>query len=140
MKFLLILTFCSSCLLVSCSVSKCYEANNLDYYSSNLTIEECALPNSDFCAIATWKNGEVPHERCGVEEICISKGCFGDRYCKKPGTFEHDFPGYSNVKFKITCCDTDLCNIESSAKTLYKFSFSSLFYMCILVYFCLSSL
>ena len=71
--------------------------------------------NTDFCATATWITGEVPYLTCGDQEFCTLTGCSGSMYCKKPGDFVHDFPGLNNVILIITCCDTDLCNIESSA-------------------------
>ena len=129
MKFLLILTFCSSYFFVTCAVSKCYHANNIDLYSSNLTNEECKPPYSDFCGTSTWKNGDVPWGTCGDDEYCTSKGCCSSMHCTKPGTYGHDYPGLSNVKYTVTCCDTNLCNVQSTAKTLYEISFSCLFYM-----------
>ena len=132
MKLLLILTFFSSYLLVSCTVSKCYQASNIGLYSSNSTIEECKPPYLDFCVIATWKNGDVPWNTCGDDEFCMTKGCADARFCTKPGTFEHDYPGLDNVKFTVTCCDTDLCN--DSAKTLERNSFSCLFYISLYYY------
>ena len=143
MRYLLILIICSSYLLVSCAVSKCYESSNLELSSPNLTIQECKKPHNAFCAVGTFKNGKDPWSTCGDDEFCISKGCSDTRYCPKSGTFEHDLPGSSNVKFTITCCETDLCNVESnvetdvesSAKTLCRISFSSLFYMSIFCFF-----
>ena len=140
MKYLIILTFCLSYLLVNCAVSKCYEGNNLDFNSLNLTIKECDTYYHDFCAIVTSRNGEIPHRTCGDDEICIAKGCIDTTLCTKPGTYEHDYTGLSDVKFTVTCCDTDLCNVESSAKFFIKISFSSLFYMCVLVLFYLISI
>ena len=129
MRLLLILTYFTSYLLVSCAVSKCYESSNIDFYSSNLTIEECTPPFMDFCATATIKNGDVSDFTCGVEEFCMSKRCSNSMHCTEPGTFERDYPGLSEVKFTVTCCDTDLCNVESSAKTLYRTSFIFVFYI-----------
>ena len=140
MRCLLVLIFCSSYLLVSCTVSKCYEASNMDWYPYNSTIENCKIPKNAFCGTATYKNGEIPWNTCGDEEICYLKECYDTKYCTKPGTFEHDYHGLDNVTFTVTCCDTDLCNIESSAKILNNDIFSSLFYMCVLVYFYLSNL
>ena len=88
----------------------------------------------------TYKNEELPYPTCGNEEICIARGCADTKYCPKPGTFEKDFPGLSNVKVTVTCCDTDLCNIESIAKISYEKSFSFLFYICIFVFTYLTSL
>ena len=126
---------CSSYLLVSCAVLKCYKFSNLDIIPSNSTIEECWYPNNEFCATAKYKNGEVSHLTCGDDEFCTRKGCVDYTFCKKPGTFELDFPGLSNVKFTIICCDADLCNVENSAKSLYKNSSSCLFYICIFYYY-----
>ena len=140
MKFLVVLMFCSSCLLASCAGLKCYRASNLDFYLFNLTIEECISDFSDVCATSTSRNGEVSYRTCGDEEFCTAKGCIDSRFCTKPGTYEHGYPGHQNVKFTITCCDADLCNVESSAKTLNRICFNSLFYMCVLVYFYLTSL
>ena len=140
MKILLIVTFCSTYLFVSCAVSKCYLANNLDLYPSNLTVEECKPQwlNWDFCATATWKNGEDPDLTCEDEVFCTN--CSDSTYCKKPGEFVHDYPGLSNVKITVTCCDTDLCNVETSAKTLYRISFSCLTYVFVLNLFNSTSL
>ena len=134
MRLLLVLTFCLNYFLNSCAVSKCYEYSNIDLYLSNLTIRECDKYYSDFCAISKVKNGVVPKYNCGDDEFCTSKGCYGSTYCTKPGTFEHNYPGLSNVKFTITCCDTDLCNVESSATALYKCSSSCLFYMSVYIF------
>ena len=134
MKFLLVLIFCSSYLLVSCTVSKCYEASNMDWYPYNSTIENCKTPNNVFCGTATYKNGEIPWNTCGDEEICYFKHCYDTKYCTKPGTYEHDYRGLDNVTFTVTCCDTDLCNVESSAKTLYIPSLSCLFYISVFIY------
>ena len=140
MRVLLVIIFISNYLLVSYAVSKCYEARSVELYSTNLTIEDCHPDYSKFCATATIKNGEVYDYNCGDEEFCMSKGCTDTKYCTEPGIFEHNYPGYSNVKFTITCCDTDLCNVESSAKTLYKISFSCLFYTCFSFYSYIASL
>ena len=124
MNVLAILLFCSNCLFVSCAVSKCYEANNIDFYSSNLTVVECNPSHTGFCATTTFRNGDFPDVTCGDEELCYRKDCDNTMHCTKPGTFELDYVHLKNVKFTITCCDTDLCNVENSAKTLYKISFN----------------
>ena len=98
-------------------------------------IEECDTDFIHFCETSTFKNGEITDYTCGYDEFCTSKSCYDSVHCTKPWTFEHDYPGLNNVKFTITCCDTDLCNVQSSAKNLYEISFSSLFYMCVLVIF-----
>ena len=45
----------------------------MDYYPSNLSIEECWYPHNDFCGIAIFKNGEIPDYTCGDDEFCTSK-------------------------------------------------------------------
>ena len=138
MKFLLILTFCSSCLFVSCAGLRCYEGRNIGF-ESNETIEECRYPYMDFCVTATFRNGEVPQYTCGEQEFCTTKRCYNTDYCKEAGTYERDYLRMENVKFTMTCCDTDLCNDENiltSAKTLNKISFSCLFYMSVFLYSC----
>ena len=134
MKFLLIFTVCVSYFLVSCAGLRCYEANNIDHYSSNATIEECTEPTV-FCATVTFRNGQVPWNTCGDEEFCASSACYNYEFCKEPGTFEHDYPRLENVKVTITCCDTDLCNGESSAKTSNRISFPSFICMSVFVYY-----
>ena len=60
----------------------------------------------------------------------------------KTGTYERDYAGLSNVKFTVTCCDTDFCNVESqveinvdsSITTLNRTSLSCLFYMSFFYY------
>ena len=137
MKFLLILTFCTSCLLFSCAGLRCYEGRNIGF-ESNETIEECSYPYMDFCITATFRNGEVPKYTCGDQEFCTTKRCYNTDYCKEPGTFERDYLRKENVTFTMSCCDTDLCNIEnifSSAKTLKKLSLNLPFYMNVFLYF-----
>ena len=134
MKFLIISTVCLSYLLVICFGLKCYEASNVEINSSNLTIEECSYLHNSFCATATFRNGEVPHLKCGDDEICTSKGCTDSIHCKNPGTYKRNYPGLSYVEITITCCDTEFCNVESSAKTLYRTSFSCLFYISVFNY------
>ena len=134
MRCLLIITIFTSYSIVSCAVSKCYQASNIEICSSNSTIEYCKPPYLDFCGIATWKNGDVPNYTCGDEEFCVTKRCADTRYCKKPGTFEHDFPGLNNVKLTVTCCDSDMCNVGSSSTTSNRTSFSCLFYMSVFCY------
>ena len=134
MRYLLILMFCSSYLLVKCAVSKCYHGSNRDRYLSNLTIKECWYPDNKFCTTNKIKNGEVPEYTCGDDEFCTAKNCVGSMFCKKPGTFEHDFPGLNNVKLTITCCDSDMCNVRSSSTTSNRTSFSCLFYMSVFCY------
>ena len=134
MRCLLVLIFCSSYFSFSCGVSKCYDFTNTYFHSSNLTIEECPPEYMDFCATVTVRNGEIPDFTCGDEEFCTSKECLDSLHCTEPGTFELDYPGLSTVKFTITCCDTDLCNVESTAKNLYRTTFSSLFYISLFYY------
>ena len=134
MRCLLIITIFTSYSIVSCAVSKCYQASNIEIYSSNSTIEYCKPPYLDFCGTATWKNGEVPWNTCGNDEFCTTKRYADNMFCKKPGTFEHDFPGLNNVKLTVTCCDSDMCNVESSAKTLNRTSFRCLIYMSVFCY------
>ena len=138
MKFLLVLTFCTSCLLFSCAGLRCYEGRNIGF-ETNETIEECSYPYMDFCITATFRNGEVPKYTCGDQEFCTTKRCYNTDYCKEPGTFERDYLRKENVTFTMSCCDTDLCNFEntlSSANTLYKISFNLLFYMSAFTYSC----
>ena len=111
MRFLLILMFCSSCLLVNCAALKCYKSSNIDIFKSNSTIEECWSYNNEFCATATIRNGQVSYLSCGDEELCIRKSCTDSIYCTKPGTYERDYPRLNNMKYTVTCCDTDLCNV-----------------------------
>ena len=40
-------------------------------------------------------------------------------YCTKTGTYKRNYLGSSNMEITVTCCDTNLCNVESSAKILY---------------------
>ena len=101
---------------------------------------ECDTYYHDFCATFTSRNGEVPHRTCGDDEICTSKGCIDTTFCTKPGTYEHDYPRLNNVKFTVACCDTNLCNVQSSAKFLNRISLSSLFCIYVLLYYCLTSL
>ena len=131
MRYLLILIICSSYLLVNCAVSKCYDFSEIEYDYSNLTIKECKPPYTDFCATITVRNGEIPYFTCGDKEFCISKGCYST-YCPTSGTYDLDYSGLSDVKFTVTCCDTDLCNVESSAENAFKNCFSTLYYMCFL--------
>ena len=107
MKCLPILIPFSSYLLVSCAGLKCYQDSNIDSYSSNVFIEDCDTDFIDFCGISTFKNGEVPDYTCGYDEFCTIKGCFDSIHCKKSGTYDYDYPGSSNIKLTITCCDTD---------------------------------
>ena len=129
MKFLPVFTFFFSYLLVSCAGLKCYQDSNIDSYSSNVFIEDCDTDFIDFCGTSTFKNGESPDYTCGDDEFCTSKGCYDSMHCSNTGTYDYDYPELSDVKLTITCCDTDLCNMESSAQTLYRNSFSCLFYM-----------
>ena len=128
MKFLRILIIFKSYLLVNCAGLKCYHASNIDSFP-NSTIKDCEKPYDAFCATAAFRNGEVPGFTCGDDEFCYSKSCADSIYCTKRGTWKHDYPGLSNVKYTLTCCDTDLCNVESSAKTLYRTSFNFVFYI-----------
>ena len=87
MNVLAILLFCSNCLFVSCAVSKCYEANNIDFYPLNLTVVECKPSHTDFCVTTTFRNGDFPDVTCGDEEFCYRKDCDDSFHCTKPGTF-----------------------------------------------------
>ena len=128
MKILLILTFRTICLLFSYAGLKCFKGRNIGF-ESNETIEECSYPYMDFCITATFRNGEVPKYTCGDQEFCTTKRCYNTDYCKEPGTFERDYLRKENVTFTMSCCDTNLCNVEvslNSAKTLNKISLSVL--------------
>ena len=137
MKLLLILTVCLSYSIRNCDALKCYEIDNLGINSSKVNTEKCKPPMTDFCVTTSIKNGDDPYFTCGDREFCVSKGCFNSMYCKEPGTYEHYHPNEKNVQFKITCCGTDLCNFESSARTLNKTFFTSIFSMIIFSLFLL---
>ena len=113
----------------SCAGLKCQQASNLDFYPPNSIVEECDPPHNAYCATATIRNGEIPGYTCGDDKFCKTKSCSNSVHCTKPGTFERDYAGLNNVKYTVTCCDTDLCNVGSSAKTLYRASFSCIFNM-----------
>ena len=72
---------------------------------------------SVYCATITFKNGEDPDAGCGGAEFCTERGCISSSFCKQLGTHEHTYPMRSHVKVTMTCCEGDLCNIESSAQT-----------------------
>ena len=131
MKFLLILKFFISYLFFICAGLKCQLSSNRDVYLQNSTIEECWYPHNAFCATATFKNGIVPHLSCGDDEICTTKTCSDSNYCYLE---TYDYEIYPETIITVTCCDTDLCNVESSAKTFYRTCFSSLFYISVFYY------
>ena len=130
MKFLLILNILTIYLLVSCVGLKCYESSNVETELSNLTIDECDPDYPEYCVTITVKNGAISYLKCGDEEFCTSRGCYFD-LCTKPGTYEDYYPEFPNVKYTVFCCDTDLCNVVSSAKNFE--NFNTLFFFPVLV-------
>ena len=109
------------------SVQVCQGNYWSDYY-------DYGLHDPTVCATVTFKNGEIPNKECGDAEFCTEKGCIGTSYCKELGTFEHHHPGWSDVKAAVSCCEEDLCNVDSSAKTCK--NINSLFYAIILILLC----
>ena len=103
--------FFSSFILVSCVGLKCFESSNIDFSPLNSTIKNCKKPHNAYCATATIRNREIPGYTCRGDEFCITKGCSDSIYCTKPGTYERDYPRLNNMKYTVTCCDTDLCNV-----------------------------
>ena len=141
MKYLVVFSAFLVYFTCNCTVQKCYsyEVNDPRFNKSKPKIEVCRYPYNAFCASATHKNGEVPYETCEDDEYCTELGCVGDLYCEKPGTYQHDYPGLRNVRFNMTCCDTNLCinfekepetsnsKTESSAQSSNEICFYSLF-------------
>ena len=128
---------------------KCYEykLNSPRFTSSEPIVQDCdpynyGYENYDYsihqCATVTFKNYEDPDVNCGDEEFCTERGCISTSFCNELGTpHENNHPGRRNVNVPMTCCESDLCNIEapdkdfiSSAKTFNKTS--SLF--CIIIF------
>ena len=96
--------------------------------SSELAVDDCNSYPGDYgsyggyggylvyCGTITFKNGEIKNKDCGDAEFCTERGCIDSSHCKHIGTFEHNYPN-TNFKVTMTCCEEDLCNIESSAQT-----------------------
>ena len=111
---------------------KCYEykLDNPRSTYSEPTVEDCNADSFDngkfdhyyfgngsyYCATVTYKNGDNPFVDCGGAEFCTERGCISDWKCIRLGTPHNNIhPGYfiNNVNVTMTCCEKDLCNIES---------------------------
>ena len=115
MKSLIIFLVFICCLFSRSSSLQCYLGNSTDRIRIT-----CSFYNSKFCVIYKFKSGVI--DNCG-EYICTELSCTDDTICKESGTSVLEMYG---MKITTTCCDKDLCNIESiesSAQRLNKRNF-----------------
>ena len=117
---------------------ECYKYNNFllnEGIEREPHVKVCKGRNSDFCYAAAMKKSDTPFVECDHDEFCIEQGCIDDEFCNETGTFERGYPGLENKTFTISCCEEDLCNLDTPANASSKTGFNVLLYTVIFYLF-----